>query len=392
MDNAKLKIALLTDGVTPYVTGGMQRHSYNLAKYLTISGVSVTLVHCVAAHNELPSEEQVNKDLFGDTNHKLDGVVGFHFPAPGKLPGHYIRNSYQYSKQIFEKLDFSIFDFIYAKGFTGWYYMEQKEQRVELPPIGVKFHGYEMFQELPSFTQKLKAKILRKPVVWNNEHADFIFSYGGKITSLILNIFKVKSEQILEFPSGINASWINEDFQEAVNKPLRFVFVGRYERRKGVEELTQVLTRLCSERSDFEVDLIGPIPEDKKIASENVTYHGLLQTKEEICKVLDQSDVLLCPSHSEGMPNVILEGMARGNAILATIVGAVECLVNEDCGWLINPADASALYEQMVQILDGPEAVVSEKKKSAYNRVSVEYNWESLALSIKETVLNLVEK
>ncbi|MBK7816242.1 MAG: glycosyltransferase [Sphingobacteriaceae bacterium] len=35
-------------------------------------------------------------------------------------------------------------------------------------------------------------------------------------------------------------------------------------------------------------------------------------------------DVLICPSFSEGFPNVILEAMSNGLAVAATNVGAVE--------------------------------------------------------------------
>ena len=45
----------------------------------------------------------------------------------------------------------------------------------------------------------------------------------------------------------------------------------------------------------------------------------------------------MCPSYSEGMPNVIMEAMSRGLAIIATDVGAVSKLVDEENGWLINP-------------------------------------------------------
>ena len=44
----------------------------------------------------------------------------------------------------------------------------------------------------------------------------------------------------------------------------------------------------------------------------------------------------MCPSYSEGMPNVILEAMSRGLAIMATDVGAVRLLVSEDNGILLN--------------------------------------------------------
>ena len=40
-----MKIALLTDGVFPYVNGGMQRHSYYLLKYFVKNKIHVDLYH-----------------------------------------------------------------------------------------------------------------------------------------------------------------------------------------------------------------------------------------------------------------------------------------------------------------------------------------------------------
>ena len=42
-----MKVLMITDGINPFVIGGMQKHSANLAKHLTLSGCKVTLVHCV---------------------------------------------------------------------------------------------------------------------------------------------------------------------------------------------------------------------------------------------------------------------------------------------------------------------------------------------------------
>ena len=47
-----MRIALLTDGIYPYVMGGMQRHSYYLAKYLARAGVHVDLYHFIPPNSE----------------------------------------------------------------------------------------------------------------------------------------------------------------------------------------------------------------------------------------------------------------------------------------------------------------------------------------------------
>ncbi len=40
-----MKVALVTDGIWPYVMGGMQKHSYYLCKYLAKKKIDVDLYH-----------------------------------------------------------------------------------------------------------------------------------------------------------------------------------------------------------------------------------------------------------------------------------------------------------------------------------------------------------
>ena len=87
---------------------------------------------------------------------------------------------------------------------------------------------------------------------------------------------------------------------------------------------------------EFQFTFIGPIPEVHQIIDKRISYLGSITDNEKIKNVLTKSDILVCPSYSEGMPNVILEGMATGNAIIATDIGAVNQLVNRDNGWLIS--------------------------------------------------------
>ena len=44
-----MKIALITDGIYPYVMGGMQKHSYFLAKYLAKNKIKIDLYHYIAS-------------------------------------------------------------------------------------------------------------------------------------------------------------------------------------------------------------------------------------------------------------------------------------------------------------------------------------------------------
>lgn len=379
-----MKILLLTDGITPFVLGGMQKHSANLAKYLTLAGVEVTLVHCVAHGERLITEDEVNKSLF-QQDQTLVNSICLNFPEMGKMPGHYLKESYQYSDLIFQKIKNNLndFDFIYAKGFSAWKLLHEKTKGMEMPPVGVKFHGYEMYQKPPSFRAKFERLFLRKPVKWNTENADYVFSYGAKITGIIEEL-GVPTNKILEIPSGIDDDWIRESKLQ-LNKPLKFVFLGRYERRKGIEELTKVLNSIV-ENNVFEFHFIGPIPENKRIENGKVIYHGVIQDKQKLTNVLDSCDVLVCPSHSEGMPNVILEGMSRGLAVIATDVGAVRLLVSEKVGVLLKEIGVEDLEKAILSMVSMDDKVLLDKKRNALELVNSQFKWERIASQTIEKI------
>jgi glycosyltransferase involved in cell wall biosynthesis len=386
-----LKIALLTDGITPFVTGGMQRHSANLAKYLTLSGCQVTLVHCLPFGMRLPLDNVVNEAVFGNNSTlKLAKIISLNFPKSGKIPGQYIRNSFRYSEQIFSSIkdELNNFDVVLVKGFCGWKLQQEKQLGLNCPPIAVNFHGYEMYQITPNFRARLAANMLRKVVQPILDKADIVMSYGGKITELIQNKAQVPQNKIIELPGGIDGSWISKE-NKAVHQPIGCVFVGRYERRKGIEELHSAIANL-STVSAIQFTFIGPIPEEKRLKQENVQYVGEIKDIESLKKLLLQQDVLICPSYSEGMPNVILEAMACGLAIVATDVGAVNTLVAADNGYLLTLPSVQNIQHAINGIVANRDQLAQMKANSGKK---IDYfQWEAIGkLTVEKLKLKLNE-
>ena len=372
-----MRVALLTDGIWPYVLGGMQKHSYYLCKYLAQNNVHVELFHFNQSNYDIQKLEYFSKEEKAFiASHVLD------FPKSFPFPGHYLYNSYRYSKVIFNELKERLheFDFIYTKGFSGWHLINMKCRRgFKCPPVGIKFHGYEMFQRAPDIKIKLQHIFLLRPVVKRlSLKADVVFSYGGKITDIIKGL-GVKKSRIVELPSGVEQNSLAKEVLP-VNTPLRFLFLGRYERRKGIEELNQTLKLLLADYSlpSFEMHFVGPIPLDKQVVANEIIYHGevrdrgLLQTKIRHC------DVLLCPSWSEGFPNVILEAMANGLTVIATDVGAINVLVNTDNGFLIPTAEVEFIFKAVKETLMMAPLALQIKKQNALSAISNKFTWEIL--------------
>lgn len=378
-----MKIALLTDGIYPYVLGGMQRHSYYLCKFFLQKGIEVDLYH---THWELSKDIEALSVFTEEEKTKLRSFV-IPWPRSSGLPGHYVRASYAYSKAVYKEFKMRSLDadFIYIKGFAGWKLLEEKAKGLRVAPCGVKFHGYEMYQLAPNWKVKLQHYMLRRPIRWNSLHADYVFSYGGGISNIIESL-GIEKERILEFPSGIEESWIAKE-RTSVSSPKRFVFLGRYERRKGIEELFKVLNTFPDSQR-FEFHFIGPIPEHLQPKGDAFVFHGKIFDSQKIKEILRSSDVLVCPSYSEGMPNVILEAMASGLYIISSDVGAVSAMVSEENGRLILPADEKGIRDAMEEVLAMDEQTLLQKKNNSIEKIKSDFMWPEI---INQT-LNKIEK
>jgi len=404
-----MRIALITDGIWPYVLGGMQKHSYYLCKYLSQQKVQVDLFH----FNQ--SEYDIDKlEFFSEEEKRYINAIVIPFPNSAKGYGSYLINSYRYSYDIFNKLKDSLneYDFIYTKGFTGWHFVREKSRsKLITVPIGVKLHGYEMFQKAPDIKAKLQQIfLLRKPVKEISQKADVVFSYGGKITDII-KFIGVPGSKIIELPSGVESAIVTENIIPTSNPPaglsvesmkaglssegtkadkagkIRFLFLGRYERRKGIEELNKAITAsspVFSQGEGTEFHFIGPIPDQKKLQISNVKYHGEIRDKKILNQLIRQCDVLVCPSWSEGMPNAILEAMANGLTVIATDVGATNVLVNEKTGWLIDECDPKKIKNALLKVIQSTPAEIDFKKQNALNHIKENFIWEKLVVELIE--------
>jgi glycosyltransferase involved in cell wall biosynthesis len=372
-----MKVALITDGIWPYAVGGMQRHSYSLCKHLARSGVSVDLYYTIKKENNNPQLS----DVFTSTELKNIEPRFIRYPTGVYFPGHYIWKSFQYSKLIYRQLykNLQQYDIVYIQGFSGWYLLEKKTRPgFSTPPCIVNLHGLEMFQYASTFKGKLQQYLFKPFAKRQLLKADYVQSLGGTLTSILLSL-GVSRSKIIECPNAVEKSWLWEK-SIVSNSPRRFAFIGRYETRKGIEELNTVLRKLISEEVVFEMNFIGPIPEPHQIKDHRIFYHGQLSNENEIKRVLDTVDFLVVPSSAEGMPTVILEAMARGCAVIAYDVGAIAEMVSGKNGILMKGQGIKILFDSMVKGLTMDDADLVKMKQTSLSKVEESFLWEKVII------------
>lgn len=368
-----MKIALLTNGIYPFNMGGMQKHSYYLARYMAQRKVQVDIY----LYKQKEDIDEAIKNYFEPKELKYLAFHEINLPSSAYFPGHYLFNTYRFSCNVYQKLKDNLanVDFIYIQGFTGWKLLKEKKSGKNIPPVGVNFHGLEMFQIAADVRSKLERYLFRYPAKFCLREADIAFSLGGKLTDIIENkIFNTK--KVWETPIGIEEKWLNER-PDSSNKRRKFIFIGRYERRKGIQELNEAIKKI-HKSYEFDVEFIGPIPKKNRLKLPNCKYHGAVYDEDKIIEIVSDGDILVSPSYSEGMPTVILEAMSRGLAVIATDVGAVSELVSSENGWLINPASIPDLKGALMKAIELPDDELMKKKQYALALIEKKFTWNKV--------------
>ena len=150
-----MKLLFLSDGLPPFVLGGMQQHSLMMVKHLAPLVEEITLLYCGLPNEVPPPDTEVLKLLGNPDNVK---VIGVEFQDRSFFPGHYVRASKRYSNKLLFAINkpLSSYDLVYAQGFTGYAFLGRHENLVS------NLHGLNMFQSSFSLRELIEKMILRK--------------------------------------------------------------------------------------------------------------------------------------------------------------------------------------------------------------------------------------
>ena len=130
-------------------------------------------------------------------------------------------------------------------------------------------------------------------------------------------------------------------------------------------------------RSDFILDIIGDGPMrceyeimTKRLGLDSVIrFHGF-KPKHDVGEFMRNADVFVLPSLWENLPCVLIEAMASGLPVVATNVGGIPEIVNDEVGILVPPGDADAFAHALDCILENIDTYSSKDIASYAQRFS----------------------
>ncbi|MGE7664313.1 glycosyltransferase [Ureibacillus composti] len=199
------------------------------------------------------------------------------------------------------------------------------------------------------------------------QNADHVIAVGEELASDIVRDFRVSSDKISVMSMGIDRTVFHQPASKnEVAKKLgmdkqkvNFLFVGNIIQEKGVEELINAFLQLeQAQPNKAALYCVGSTKDvsfstrmkDLAEGSTNVHFIEPMPQKR-LSEYFQAANVFILPSYIEGLGLVALEALACGTPVIASDVGGLHYMLQEQAGILVPPKSTEALYAEMEKVV-----------------------------------------
>ena len=203
-----------------------------------------------------------------------------------------------------------------------------------------------------------------------HKHTARVIAISSAVEEDFLKRTTLPPEKIVRIPNGIDLDRFRVDpgAREETRREMGAPpdapvagLVGRISRGKGHPDFLRAAVRVAAEFPEARFWIVGSMTrgeerydaEARRLAAESGLGDRILFTgfREDVPRVLAALDVLVVPSSSEALGNVVLEGMAAGLPVAATgAAGILDLIEDGETGLLFPPGDPEAIAGAMIRL------------------------------------------
>ncbi|CAA9483026.1 MAG: Glycosyltransferase [uncultured Sphingomonadaceae bacterium] len=191
------------------------------------------------------------------------------------------------------------------------------------------------------------------------DHAGALLIGGRSFAEEVRDRLGTPLERFTVVPGAVDTARFAPGEPAAAGAPVRLLYHGRVDRRKGVLDFLAALATLRTARPwTATVSGIGPDLEPARALAAELELGGRVRFSgyaeyEVAPQLYRQHDLFVSPTYAEGFSNTILEAMASGLAVLSCrAVGVVDCLRDGENGLLTEPGDVPAQAAGLARLID----------------------------------------
>jgi glycosyltransferase involved in cell wall biosynthesis len=234
--------------------------------------------------------------------------------------------------------------------------------------------------------------------------ADEITSPSASLADLIAGEWRIPRSQIVHLPNPYVPSPDLLALSPLVGEKV-VTFVGRLETRKGVLDLASAIPIVLGRMPDTKFRLIGrasqspdPARDMRRYLEDSLSeYRSAVEfidhvSLDKIPAYLGGTSICVVPSLWENFPNVCLEAMAAGRAVVASNAGGMtDMLDNGKAGLLVPPGAPGMIADAILRLLADP-ARMRRYGEAARARVLTQYSIDRIARLQEASYVRAIER
>lgn len=300
--------------------------------------------------------------------------VAYNLNRGGLNPLSDIRATYQLTKQIQAIQPDLVFSFFSKPVIFGT--LAAKIAKVPRVIGMLEGLGYSFTEQPEGFS--LKAKLIQRVQIFLYKIAfpklDKLIFLNPDDPKDLLEKHHIKTKRV-EILGGIGLNLQDYPYTPVIwnNKTIRFLFIGRLLKEKGIYEFISAAKIVKDQYPNAVFTVLGTIDESNPgtLSQKQLDCYiqrGLIEYVGHVADVkpwIQKSHVFVLTSYREGVPRSTQEAMAVGRPIITTDVpGCRETVENGMNGFLIPKWDSETLAEKMICFIQNPEQIAIMGQKS----------------------------
>lgn len=198
--------------------------------------------------------------------------------------------------------------------------------------------------------------------------------------------------------SGVNLEKFKIEDYPPRNDKIRFLFIGRVIKEKGIEEYLQVAKKIKEKFDNIEFGIIGQCKDEKYINEiANLERDGVIKNygeQDDVRPFIEKASCIIHPTfYPEGMSNVLLEASATGRPIITTNrPGCKEIVDEEKTGFLVEERNTEQLIETVEKFINLPYEKRKEMGINARKKVEKEFDRNVVINKYMKEISNILEE
>jgi glycosyltransferase involved in cell wall biosynthesis len=231
------------------------------------------------------------------------------------------------------------------------------------------------------------------PVVW--------FSCAPNIDDRLIDS-GVNSREIVR--SGVtNPSFVADFVPKSVDKKhkkskVSVIYVGHLTKAKGAHIAVESFLQATESLDDAHLNVVGDgrlKPQLRKTvekygATDSVDFHGEVPHRDAV-RLVAESNILLLPSKSEGIPRVILEAFEVGTTVISTSVGGIPTLIEDGITGLFAQRTVDDFSTKIVDLSKDPNRRV-EFATEAQQTIQERHSWNTIENRVRQSYVAATRK